>query len=159
MGDSVNAARQTADPCSLLQAHEEEGCSFPANITDRANLTVAGQALTALDGSNLFGSHGTVFLPNDAAFTALLTALGELPCTQTPARVAAPPAGLLARTFVSDQVVIPHSETVPGDAGQQQLTVSGGQQSNILLRLCLSAVIRADRKWVVTCWRCAAMQM
>ena len=111
-------ARQTADLCSLLQAHEEEGCSFPANITDRANLTVAGQALTALDGSNLFGSHGTVFLPNDAAFTALLTALGELPCTQTPARVAAPPAGLLARTFVSDQVVIPLSETVPGDAGR-----------------------------------------
>jgi hypothetical protein len=62
---------------ALLQAHEVEGCSFPANISDRANLTVAGQALTALDGSNLFGSHGTVFLPNDAAFTALVTALSE----------------------------------------------------------------------------------
>ncbi len=74
-------------PCSkpdvcraLLQAHEVEGCSLPANISDRANLTVAGQALTALGGSDLFGSHGTIFLPNDAAFTALLTALGECLC-------------------------------------------------------------------------------
>ena len=69
--DKLNMCR------ALLQAHEVEGCSFPANISDRANLTVAGQALTALDGSNLFGSHGTVFLPNDAAFTALVTALSE----------------------------------------------------------------------------------
>ncbi len=59
------------------QAHEVEGCSLPANISSQANLTVVGQALTALGGSDLFGSHGTAFLPTDAAFTALLTALGE----------------------------------------------------------------------------------
>jgi hypothetical protein len=65
--------------CAVLQAHEVEGCSLPANISDRANLTVAGQALTALGDSatELFGSHGTILLPNDAAFTALVTALGE----------------------------------------------------------------------------------
>jgi hypothetical protein len=63
-----------------VQAHEVEGCSFPANISARANLTVAGQALTALGGSDLFASHGTVFLPTDAAFTALVTALGKRQC-------------------------------------------------------------------------------
>jgi uncharacterized surface protein with fasciclin (FAS1) repeats len=62
-----------------VQAHEIEGCSFPANISARANLTVAGQALTALGGSDLFASHGTVFLPTDAAFTALVTALDVTP--------------------------------------------------------------------------------
>lgn len=62
---------------SLPQAHEDPDCSFPANITDRANLTVAGAALSALGGADLFPTHGTVFLPNDAAFTALVTALSE----------------------------------------------------------------------------------
>lgn len=65
-----------------MQAHELEGCNFAANISDRANLTVAGQALTALGGADLFGSHGTVFLPSDAAFTDLVTTLGEYACNE-----------------------------------------------------------------------------
>ena len=54
-----------------------EGCSFPANISSHANLTVAGAALEALGGADLFASHSTVFLPTDTAFAGLLTALSE----------------------------------------------------------------------------------
>ena len=54
-----------------------EGCSFPANISSRANLTVAGAALEALGGADLFASNSTVFLPTDTAFAGLLTALSE----------------------------------------------------------------------------------
>jgi uncharacterized surface protein with fasciclin (FAS1) repeats len=91
---AVAALALLALSAGCAQAHEVEGCSFPANITDRANLTVAGQALTALGGSDLFGSHGTVFLPNDAAFTALVTALNVTP------------AQLLGDTLVNTTVAI-----------------------------------------------------
>mmetsp|Transcript_18872 Transcript_18872/g.57029 ORF Transcript_18872/g.57029 Transcript_18872/m.57029 type:complete len:255 (+) Transcript_18872:184-948(+) len=56
-------------------AHEDPNCTFVTEVGMVEGLSVAGAALSALGGASLAPSHHTVFLPNDDAFTALITTL------------------------------------------------------------------------------------
>lgn len=61
-------------------AHEDPNCTFVTEVGMVEGLSVAGAALSALGGASLAPSHHTVFLPNDDAFTALITTLSASQC-------------------------------------------------------------------------------
>ncbi len=56
-------------------------CTFTVAVGKVNGLAVAGEVLTALGGANVAPTHRTMFLPNDAAFAALVAALSESTAT------------------------------------------------------------------------------
>ncbi len=89
--------RSVVPRAQLVAGHEDPVCTFTAAVGKVNGLAVAGEVLTALGGANVAPTHRTVFLPNDAAFAALIAALSEYPSQPCRELVAASARAVVVR--------------------------------------------------------------